>query len=172
MHIAVAMKARGMTLIRICLPIVIAVMSIAHASGQDYRLGLGLRLGTDAGLTAKYFLQKTLAAEALVSTRWSGFLLTGLLESHHRPFSNPEFKLYFGGGVHFATWNGNHIHPWFPTDGVVRSIFGFDGIIGLEYTFRKIPLNLGVDWKPAINLSDYKWVWLDNGGLSVRYTFK
>jgi len=142
------------------------------AKSQDYRMGLGIRAGTDLGFSIKYFMRKSVAVEGIVATRWRGGILTGLLESHYRPFGNPDFKIYLGGGLHVGNWNGKNIHPWFPEDGISRTLAGLDGIAGIEYTFNTVPLNLGFDWKPSINFSSYKWVWLDNLGVSVRYTFK
>ena len=47
-----------------------------------------------------------------------------------------------------------------------------DGIIGLEYTFNEIPLNLAIDWIPLINIADYPAFWGGGVGLSVRYAIK
>jgi hypothetical protein len=131
-----------------------------------------MRAGTEVGISVKYFITKYLASEGLLTTRWNGVIISGLLETHKRSFAKPEFKLYYGGGFHVARWNGKHRHPWLPENGTARTIAGLDGIAGVEYTLSSVPLNLAIDWKPCINFSDYKWLWLDNVALSIRYTFK
>jgi len=49
-----------------------------------------------------------------------------------------------------------------------KFIAGFDGIIGLDYTFQTIPLNLSLDWKPAVHFSTPSD--LASFAVSVRYT--
>jgi hypothetical protein len=50
--------------------------------------------------------------------------------------------------------------------------FGAQGVIGLDYKFANIPLNLSLDWKPELNLvSDINFE-PAAVGLTVRFTFK
>jgi hypothetical protein len=50
-------------------------------------------------------------------------------------------------------------------------VIGIDGIIGLEYVFRDIPINIGLDWKPALNIIGNTSFWPDKGAVSIRYIF-
>jgi hypothetical protein len=51
------------------------------------------------------------------------------------------------------------------------TVIGIDGILGIEYNFEEVPINIGVDWKPAFNLTGYSGFWGDGGALSIRYIF-
>jgi hypothetical protein len=48
---------------------------------------------------------------------------------------------------------------------------GAAGIIGLDYNFPNIPLNLSLDWKPELNLIEKIGFEASTVGFSVRYRF-
>jgi hypothetical protein len=50
-------------------------------------------------------------------------------------------------------------------------VVGLDGILGLEYSFVGIPINISVDWKPAFNFAGHSGFWADGGAISIRYIF-
>ncbi|HBZ20540.1 MAG TPA: hypothetical protein DEO60_05385, partial [Bacteroidales bacterium] len=63
---------------KIVLTLTLVIFIYAFASAQDYKTGVGLRLGFSNGLTIKHFVSQRSALEGLLSTRWRGFELTGL----------------------------------------------------------------------------------------------
>lgn len=147
--------------------ILITTMAIA-INAQDYKTGIGLRGGFSQGLTIKHFLSEKAALEGLLTTRWRGFEMTGLYEVHNTAFDVDNLRWYYGGGAHIGFWDGNS--TW-GTIGQAYTIIGIDGIIGIEYSFSEAPINIGLDWKPAINLTGYSGFWGDGGALSIRYIF-
>ena len=138
--------------------------------GQSYTTGIGLRGGFANGITAKHFLTERNAVEGILSTRWDGFMLTGLYEIQDVAFDTPGLYWYYGVGAHIGFWDGYANHRWFDED---RSytVIGIDGIIGLEYAFAEIPFSISLDWKPAFNITGHSAFWGDGGGLSIRYIF-
>jgi len=136
---------------------------------QDYNTGIGLRAGFDQGLTVKHFIGTKSALEGILATRWRGFEITGLYEIHNQAFKAERLKWYFGFGGHVGFWNGDHATWGEP--GVSYTVIGIDGILGLEYSFREVPINLGIDWKPSYNFSGFSGFWGDGGALSIRYIF-
>ncbi len=136
---------------------------------QDYKTGIGLRGGYFNGLTIKHFVGSKSAFEGLVVSRWKGFAITGLYEIHNQAFNADRLKWYIGFGGHVGFWNGDNAKWGEP--GTNYTVFGIDGILGLEYSFREVPINIGIDWKPAINLSGYSGFWGDDGAISIRYIF-
>ena len=144
------------------------LVSISNA--QDYKTGIGARLGFDQGLTVKHFVSEKSAFEFILATRWKGFEITGLYEVHNQAFNADGLKWYFGFGGHLGFWNGDNTYGW-GDPGIDYTVIGLDGILGLEYTFPESPINIGIDWKPAYNLSGTTGFWVDGGALSIRFVF-
>ena len=149
--------------------IVFCLVSISYS--QDYKTGIGLRAGFNQGLTVKHFITEKSALEFLLTTRWRGFEITGLYEIHNQFFDVERLKWYFGFGAHIGFWNGDYTYNRWGERGTSYTVVGIDGILGLEYSFREVPINLGLDWKPAFNFVGYSGFWGDGGALSIRYIF-
>jgi hypothetical protein len=154
---------------KIFLTFVLFISIVALSSAQDYRTGVGLRGGFTQGLTLKQFVSKKAAFEGILSTRWSGFVITGLYEVHNIAFEVDRLKWYYGGGAHIGFWNGDNV-TWGDPD-TQYVVFGIDGIIGIEYSFTEAPINIGIDWKPAFNFVGNTQFWGDGGALAIRYIF-
>lgn len=146
------------------------------AMAQSSRTGLGLRLSPDgAGLTGKFFLDRNFAIEAQLNAGGlfgsSGESLTAVgMLLYHIPLPDPSWRLFFGGGVHAGSWDQGRRYK----DGRWRDdaefIFGLDGIGGVEYVFKKVPIGLSADFKPAINfVSDVDFFPNNIVGLSARF---
>ncbi len=147
--------------------VIIIVAGLAISSyGQDYKTAIGLRAGVPYGLTVKHFVSQQNAFEGILASRWGGFVATVLYENEHWTGEYPGLNWFFGVGAHVGFWNNN---PYVTGDG--GSVIGLDGILGLEYTFDEIPLNLSLDIMPSFNLiGSTGWGGI-NGGLSIRYVF-
>jgi len=143
--------------------ITIAVLFTAVAGAQDYRNGIGLRAGFNQGLTFKHFMSGKSAFEGLLAYRWAGFEITGLFEVHNTAFDVDRLNWYFGGGAHIGFYGTSY-------DGGEGTFVGIDGILGLEYNFREVPINISLDWKPAFDFG-YSHFFADGGALSLRYIF-
>lgn len=154
---------------KIFLACIISFSLVSIGRAQDYQTGLGLRVGVYNGLTAKHFLGEKSALEGIISTRWKGIGFTGLYALHNRLFGADQLKWYGGLGAHVGFYNGNHA-KW-GTAGTKYSVIGFDAILGLEFSFRDIPISLNLDWKPAFNIWGFQGVWADELALGMRYTF-
>jgi hypothetical protein len=150
-------------------------------SPGDYNTALGLRVNPWlAGFTVKHFIQGPHAIEGIVHHYFengddaSNVTFTGLYEYHWNVFGKSEWNMYAGGGAHIGFWrdyywdnNGRRRN-----DGTDVAV-GLDGIFGVEYTFKNIPLNLSADLKPYVNFNGYNdFLGEQIGGFSVRYTFK
>jgi len=154
---------------KIILTLTLALFLNTLASAQDYNTAIGLRLGTSIGVTARHFLGEKSAVEGLLTTRWQGLEITGLYEFSNNAFDVDRLNWYFGFGAHLGFYNGDNT-PW-GESGTSYAILGIDGIIGMEYSFIDVPINLSLDWKPMFNLTSYTGFWGDALALSVRYTF-
>lgn len=159
------------------LTLLLCITNVGQLSAQQGQTGIGLRLGTDPGITVKHFVRPTGAIEGILHTGYRGLLVTGLYE-WHKAIGNaeaPGLKLYGGIGGHFGVFNHYYYYRRGYYHDVVyvynRPSLGPDAIMGIEYDFTDIPLNLGLDLKPGIDFySGYGYVYLD-GALSVRALF-
>lgn len=144
-----------------CLIAAITFSAKAQESG-GYTTAAGIRLGPNsasitAGFTIKHFLNEKAAVEGIVGIN-NGIGVCGLYELHFPIDAVNNLQWFAGGGGYFA----------------VRSSTTFVGaaaIVGADYKFDQIPLNITLDWKPELNLIS-KIAFESSGlGLSVRYTF-
>lgn len=138
---------------------------------QDYKTGIGFRGGFANGITIKHFVSSKTAFEGIISSRWRGLELTGLYEFHGQAFDTERLKWFVGFGGHLGFWNGENTHKYWGERGTSYAVIGIDGILGLEYSFREVPINIGLDWKPAFNFYGHSGIWADGGALSIRYIF-
>ncbi|MCF8303758.1 MAG: hypothetical protein K9I94_10830 [Bacteroidales bacterium] len=156
---------------RLMLILLIAGAGIMSSQAQHYQTAIGLRGGFANGITVKHFVGAQSAFEAIGSFRWDGFLITGLYEKHAPAFDTERLFWFYGGGGHIGFWdNYDADTPWMDPDEDGYTIIGIDGIVGLEYDIKEIPLTISADWKPAINLVGDNSFWADGGAISVRYT--
>ena len=140
--------------------VLVLLVCFNSANGQEYRSALGIRLSSSPAVvnnsvSFKYFTSETLALEALLS--FSDPVAIGLLIEKHRPFSAQGLQWFYGGGGYIG-FGGN-------------TKVGGMGIIGLDYKFTNVPLNLSLDWKPELNIiSDINFEPAAIG-FSARFTF-
>ena len=145
--------------IHILIIVVLATSVSNRIFGQEYKMALGARFTTanatvNNAISFKYFLNETRALEGLFSF---DPVTLGALYEVHRPLGAPGLQWFFGGGAYVSFNNDD--------------VFGAMGIIGLDYKFQKIPLNISVDWKPELNLVEEVSFEASTVGLGVRFVF-
>lgn len=156
-------------------------MLIAFLSyGQDYKTGIGIRLGGwNRGVSVKHVVGGSGALEGLVSFGSSSLVITGLYEKH-TGFPNAEgLNWFFGGGAHLGFYNDGYDYYYYnyrgnkvvvyKDNGSATSGFGLDFILGLDYKFKKAPINISLDTKPFVDFGREFRGWWD-GALTVRFT--
>jgi len=156
---------------KIILTITVALSVIILANAQDYSTGIGLRGGFFNGITVKHFIGDNTALEGILSTRWSGFEITGLYEIHNQAFDVDRLNWYYGFGAHVGLYDGDKTYSSWGNEGETYTVIGVDGIIGMEYNFTEVPINISIDWKPTLNLIGFTGFWADGIALSIRYIF-
>jgi len=144
--------------------IFIGICSIGQA--QDYDMAAGIRFGYGYGLTFKKVISTKASVEAIGDFRF-GTTLTVLYELNQYDLLDVDrLNWYFGAGGHIGSYRGYRrsyvgLKP--------ESVFfiGIDGIIGVEYNLEEAPINVSLDWKPAINLvgDGYTGFFGDSGAL-------
>jgi hypothetical protein len=101
-------------------------------------------------------------------TYWNkGFRAAGLYEfNFYSCPAVPSLSLFVGPGVHVGFWKEKY-----SKDYNSKADLGIDGIIGLDYKFDNIPVNVSIDWEPAVTLVGNAGFTPAYGGLAIRYTF-
>ncbi|MEP7278648.1 MAG: hypothetical protein ABI813_08405 [Bacteroidota bacterium] len=139
-------------------------LSIASLHAQDYKLGLGIRFSNASptlsnSVSVKYFIRENSAVDALVSFGGSRFGIGGLYEIHTPLNATAGLKWYYGGGGYI----GFQDHDTY---------LGPTGVVGLDYKFENIPLNLSLDWKPELDIIPRINFVPDAFGLTARFTIQ
>lgn len=156
---------------------VFAIGFINTAYAQKHKVALGLRATPDGGgFTGKFFVSPHLAIETQLNVggvfyeQGRSFTAVGLLE-YHIPLPAAGWYLFFGGGLHAGVWDRHYDYREGRSDhDDDDAIVGIDGIGGVAYRFRKIPLALTADIKPAINLaSDVDFFTHNIFGIAARF---
>ncbi|MES2847992.1 MAG: hypothetical protein V4685_02965 [Bacteroidota bacterium] len=139
----------------------LAMISLT-AAAQEYKKAIGIRLGPNsaavtAGFTGKYFLNEKAAVEGIIGIN-NGLGICGLYELHFPIDAVSHLSWFAGAGGYVAFRNSS-------------TFIGGAGIVGLDYKFEEIPLNLSLDWKPELNLISKISFESSGIGLSARFTF-
>jgi len=129
---------------------------------QNYQFAIGIRLSNASptlsnSITAKYFLNEKNAVEGLLSFG-SRFGLGALYEVHS-PLNFPGLQWYYGAGGYLGFESRD-------------TYLGPTGVIGLDYKFEKIPLNLSIDWKPELDILPKIAFVPDAFGVTARFVIR
>ena len=143
----------------------------ASAISTDYKTAIGIRLSSSApivnnAITVKHFIKDNTAVEAYVG--FSDPLALGAMLEFYKPFSTPGLQWYYGGGGYLGfgkTYDVNKARD------VNTTYFGAQGVVGIDYKFASVPINLSVDWKPELNLVSDITFEPAAFGISARFTF-
>ncbi len=146
-----------------------AACQMVHAQslGSDYKTAVGIKF-YPTGLTVKTFIKPNVALEGLGYFYTDGFRVTGLYEFNYDISGVDGLKWYVGPGAHLAVWNTTWKDKY---PGNNPTGLGIDGVLGLDYKFKGIPINISADWQPSFNFVGYNYFEGGWGGVAIRYTF-
>ena len=150
---------------KILFVIVLAILCFSERGySQYYSSAVGARLGNASGLTGKILMSKRTYLEGIFTARWDGFNITALVEIAQPLPDTPGLNWYYGAGANIGFWDD-------PNDSEDNSELnvGADGILGMEYTFDDLPINIAIDWKPYFIIITNPRFEFDEFALSVRY---
>lgn len=140
---------------------------------QPFRTGLGIRAGGLAsGITLKHFATSSTALEGILGLGYRSFIITGLIEKHVPINNSSNFLFEYGAGAHVGFFNDNGGYYYHRNNYAYNAttVVGIDGILGIEYKFKQIPLNIGMDFKPFVDLFSGGGLYFE-GAFNFRYTF-
>jgi hypothetical protein len=154
--------------------------SQSETDGSTYKSAIGLRLGWGLNITGKHFISDNHALEGIFSYRgrglagWSTTRIAANYQVHYDldvidEIDNLRWYWGVGGLVGFDNFRS--------FDNIV--FFGITGVIGLDYKFDGIPINISLDLMPTLEIGGNREFFntgrglkLNLGGLAVRYTLQ
>ncbi|HEY0678552.1 MAG TPA: hypothetical protein VGD17_09710 [Chitinophagaceae bacterium] len=143
------------------LALILSATSFSLLSAQDYKVALGVRLSNATptlsnAITLKYNMTQQHSLEGIVS--FGSRFGIGALYEINRLTTVQGLNWFYGGGAYVGFEDGD-------------TYLGPTGIIGLDYKFPNIPLNLSLDWKPELDFIPSINFVPDAFGFSARFTF-
>ena len=142
--------------------ILLLIFFVQHLGAQSYNNSLGLRMGTDWGMTFKQRVAKRITVEGILQSSLSReeVILTVMLEKHLNLLTR-HLNIYWGGGIHKGwidnVYEGNS----------VQDPFGMSFVLGAEFSIGR--MNLSYDFKPAFNVVGGERRMYKQTGISARY---
>jgi len=171
------MKNSVILLVFFLIAIVNAKAQKNMAKGSDYTSAIGGRLGVPISFSYKHFITKAGALEgnagfAHESYGFNYFRIGGMYQ-HHFPIAPVEgLKWYVGGGAFIDFYSYDN---YARNNKYSKTSPGINGVGGIDYKFKTVPLNLSADWTPSIFLGRdlyYSAFRPGYGAVSVRYVLK
>jgi hypothetical protein len=127
------------------------------AFSQEFKYAAGIRAGYTGGVEFRVYSDDLNSYKFLLGAREGGAAFHAIKE-FHRPnlFSfTDQLNFVYGAGVHmgYERWNQQYYNYY--TNYYIKHtafIAGIDGLAGLEYIFREVPVSLGFEVKPFFDL--------------------
>ena len=145
------------------------------STAQNYRIGVGAKVGKTSGLTFKAFVADFRALETVIGYGDKGYRFSQVFEFHkhaHNLKGHSGWHFYIGFGGHFS---------YYPSQKVVylngeknETYVGYGPMLvgGFEYAFKG-PFSFGMDFRPMIEVTTIENVkprfW--DGGVFLRHNF-
>jgi hypothetical protein len=138
---------------------------------REYKSAVGLRLSSSPAvvnnsISFRYFFKENHAIEALISL--GDPIAFGALYQIHNPLAVEGLNWFYGAGAYLGFEKYYHTTK---NKDVTEPNVGAQGVVGLDYKFTGIPLNLSLDWKPELNLVREVFFEPAAIGVSARFTF-
>ena len=138
-------------------------LAISSSSwSQQYKTAVGIKRGVYpslGGLDIKHFLRPGFAVEGTIGGYSNTMLISALVEAQPSLPEPTGLDWYAGVGPILELTSGTYDYDLF-----------LNGVVGVDYTFQNIPLNLSLDTGPIFSLKSLGFGW--GGGLAIRYAFK
>lgn len=157
----------------------LSAQSSSGSNESPYQTAIGLRAAWGVAGSLKHFISENDALEATVNFRNYGYLgfsynsirISGYYQRHNYipDLEIKNLRWYYGAGAYIGFYGGK----WSNVYNTGNNFFlGISGVLGLDYKFEELPINISLDWIPSLNIIGSG----DNfsaqgGGIAVRYTF-
>jgi hypothetical protein len=138
-----------------------------QAGGPGYNSAIGAKISTGLAFTYKKFITGKNALEGQAMFFREGIRFAGLYEFHFNIEGVDGLSWYVGPGAHVGFWKPEYKNKYNSSVDL-----GVDGVLGLDYKFRDLPLNLSLDWQPGFSVLGDAGLQPQFGGLAIRYVLQ
>ena len=151
--------------------LIAGIGSFNNLIAQDYKTALGVRLSSsnamqNNSISIKQFISDKTAIEGLFT--FGDPLALGALLEFHKPLTPAGLTWFYGAGGYISFVKKVNVATSKTT---TDPNFGGQGVIGLDYKFSNVPLNISLDWKPELNIVSEINFEPAAIGFSARFTF-
>lgn len=138
--------------------ILILTFGLVNAKAQKFERSVGVRLGHSTGIYYDVQKEDLSTLRFMVTFRENGDQFLAMKYYHNYKIEKlPEnFSIYYGYGFHlgYIKWNqyiqsDEHGYYW---EELPAPVLGLDGLVGVSYDFRRLPLSITCDLKPYFDL--------------------
>lgn len=137
--------------------VAVLLLITMSVSAQDYKQAVGIRAGLTAGFEYRVYTDDLNSFRFLVGSRERGVIAHVIREFHRYDLFEftDQLNFVFGAGLHagYERWDQQYVtynSVYFRTR--TAFIAGLDGLAGLEYMFREVPISVGLEAKPYFDL--------------------
>lgn len=142
--------------------------SSINAKAQDL---LGIRGGWYSGISYQHYTGSNTSLEFIGQFTRGGSNFTALYEIHNSIPDVDGLNFYYGAGGHIGFYQEKRHNLFGDRYNGNGAVIGADGIIGIEYFFESIPLQLSLDYKPALNIGGGDLWLFHDAAFGVRVVF-
>jgi len=131
--------------------------TLFYSNAQEVGLRFGDISGGNVAIDGVFALGEFTRVHADVSFGNKGVGVDALWDFLYRPLGEEAFNWYAGVGA----------YTFLASDFKLGAI----AELGLEYRFKEVPLAIGADWRPYLEIIDNTNLGFDSFGLNVRWVF-
>ena len=144
--------------------IAFSFMFMNNIHAQSYNSAVGAKLGWGFAASYKKAIKESLYVDFYGGFYGVGGFFAGAAAEFHKPLQNAdEFYWYYGGGAFVSSYTYGYLNETY-------TVFGINGVLGIDYAFSEIPLNISADWMPGFGFGSGSGLFAPRGGgLTVRY---
>jgi hypothetical protein len=145
--------------------------STTTVNAQSYKNAIGIKGGYPGygSLNFKHFMSSSTALELSVGGNNHYFWGQGLYEIQAK--LGDGFEWYYGIGADLGSYNNNYYYNYNNKYYNGGFFLGIDGVLGIEYTFKALPLNIAFDVQPTVRVVPYFRFGV-NGAFALRFAIK
>jgi hypothetical protein len=148
----------------VVLAALVLTSSLAAASSDHGKVGIGVVLGAPTGFSIKYWENQRIAYQGSIGGMFNGGLMIGAdYLVHQNVFRNPQVPFYYGAGMFLgdAGFGG----PYYSHD---RVALGIRAAFGVDYVPKEYPFDVAVELGPSLLLTPIAGMGVQ---LSVAFRF-